>query len=65
MKTFQQLIEATGVSTKGLARLLGVRYDTIRNWKYEKCKVPHRVIEEMMEYANQAERIFKSRDDHE
>lgn len=57
--TFDELLKKTGVSTRGASYLLGVRYDTVRNWKYGKCSVPDGVMRDMQEYAKQAKLIFE------
>ena len=56
---FNNLMELCGLSNRGAAHLLGVRYDTIKNWKYGKCKVPAGVMRDLRAYANAADKIFK------
>lgn len=58
MNNFPDLLAACGLSTRGAAKLLDVRYDTIRNWKIGRGRVPGRVMEQLEEYAKAAERIF-------
>ena len=58
MNHFAELQHRTGTSNHGLARLLGVRVDTIKNWRYGKCRVPDRVMTQLISYALQAEKIF-------
>ena len=56
--TFKQLLETCGLSQPGAARLLKVRYDTVRNWYYGKVKVPQGVVDDLTKYAEQAKKIF-------
>ena len=56
---FNDLIKQCGLSSQGAAYLLDVRYDTIKNWKYGKCKVPAGVMRDLKAYANAADKIFK------
>lgn len=59
MKTeFANLIDQCGLSKRGAARLLRVRYETLRNWYYGRCETPSAVIEQLKQYAAAAERIF-------
>lgn len=58
MNRFAQLLKQTGMSTRGASNLLGVRYDTVRNWKYGRTKVPDRVMMQMEQYARLADIIF-------
>ena len=57
-KLFKNLLKTCGLSNKGAAQLLNVRADTIRNWKYGKCKVPDGVMEQLQRYAKAADEIF-------
>lgn len=58
MKEFNQLIDECGLSKQGAARLLHVRYDTIKNWYYGRSNAPERVIKLMTEYNETAVRLF-------
>jgi hypothetical protein len=58
MNTFTNLLKACGLSNKGAAYLLNVRPDTIRNWKYGKCRIPDGVMLSMEAYAKAAKTIF-------
>lgn len=63
---FNTLITKCGLSTRGAANLLNVRYDTVRNWKYGRTQVPENVMIQMQQYAKAASIIFqKGDDDHE
>ena len=57
-KTFAQLVEYCGLSQKGVSRLLGVRYDTVKNWYYCRSKVPDGVMGDMRAYAKACKKIF-------
>lgn len=59
MNNFPQLLKDCGLSQKGAARLLNVRYDTVKNWYYEHAKIPDGVMEDMRAYAKAAEKIFE------
>ena len=56
---FAQLIDDCGLSKKGAARLLNVRYDTIKNWYYGRTKTPETVMLQMQQYAKAAAIIFQ------
>lgn len=58
MNKFSELQKQTGASNQGLANLLGVRVDTIKNWKYDRAAVPERVMLQMEQYAKAAQIIF-------
>ena len=60
MTKFNNLLHACGLSTKGAAMLLDVRYDTIKNWKYGRCNVPDGVMHDLELYAQSAKNIFKA-----
>lgn len=55
---FNKLLTRCGLSSRGAATLFNVRYDTIRNWKYGKCKAPEPVMQQMEELTQEVERIF-------
>lgn len=55
---FTDLMQSCGLSNKGAAHLLGVRYDTIKNWRYGKAQVPEGVLRDLQRYAEAAEEIF-------
>lgn len=57
--TFTTLMQSCGLSNKGAAYLLGVRPDTIKNWRYGKCDIPDNVIRDMEAYAKAADKIFR------
>ena len=59
-QNFNDLLEKTGVSTRGASYLFDVRYDTVRNWKYGRSNVPVTVIEQMKDYAAAADKIFNT-----
>ena len=64
MKTrFAQLLNTCGLSQKGAARLLGVRYDTVKNWYYGRCSVPDGVMSDLESYSEAAMNIFKGDED--
>ncbi|MGR3179826.1 MAG: hypothetical protein ACUZ8E_17440 [Candidatus Anammoxibacter sp.] len=58
MTPFNNLLHDCGLSTKGAARLLEVRYDTVKNWKYGRCNVPDGVMRDLERYAKAAKDIF-------
>lgn len=58
MNKFTELQKQTGASNQGLANLLGVRVDTIKNWKYDRASVPDKVMMQMEQYAKAAKMIF-------
>ena len=60
MTRFLELMDECGMSNKGAARRLGVRYDTIKNWRYGKTNPPQGVMDDLTEYAEQAKRIFNN-----
>lgn len=62
MNRFYELQKQCGVSNQGLSRLLGVRLDTIKNWKYERASVPENVMLQMEQYARAAQIIFDKSD---
>jgi len=55
---FKHLIDYCGLSKKGAAKLLNVRYDTIKNWYYGRAQVPDGILSNMREYAKCASKIF-------
>ena len=59
MNKFNELLQQCGLSTKGAAYLLDVRPDTIKNWRYGRCKIPEGVMVDLEEYAKCADNIFK------
>jgi len=56
---FRSLLQDCGLSARGASNLLAVRYDTIRNWKSGKCRVPDQVMIDLTKYADAANEIFK------
>lgn len=52
------LIDTCGLSKKGAARLLDVRYDTVKNWYYGRCNTPEGVTRDLKAYAKAARDIF-------
>lgn len=64
MNKFKTLIDHCGLSNKGAAMLLGVRYDSVKNWVYGRANVPEGVMDDMQAYAEASDVIFNhSRDD--
>lgn len=61
MNKFDELLKQTGLSNKGAAYLLRVRHDTIKNWRYGRCKVPDGVMRDLECYASAAREIFLER----
>jgi DNA-binding transcriptional regulator YiaG len=55
---FTELMNECGLSNKGCARLLDVRYDTIKNWKYGKSQTPERVMLQMRQLSKAVDMIF-------
>ena len=51
-------MQICGVSQRGAAFLLDVRYDTIKNWYYGRARVPAGVMADLEEYKAQACRVF-------
>ena len=62
MAEFKTLLKRTGMSTRGASSLLGVRFDTVRNWKYGRTAVPENVTMQMTQYAQAAGIIFRGVD---
>lgn len=59
---FRKLLKMCGISQTGAARLLGVRYDTVKNWYYGRAKIPEGVMDDVRKYAQAAEEIFSEND---
>ena len=46
---FRKIIKRCGLSQKGVAALLDVRYDTVRNWCTGRTLVPNGIMDKMDE----------------
>lgn len=57
-KSFKDLINECGLSQKGAARLLGVSYNTVKSWYYERNPVPEGVMIDMNRYLEAKRFIF-------
>lgn len=58
MSKFKELIDNCGLSQTGAARLLDVRYDTLKNWYYGRTKVPESVMKDMIALQKAVNKIF-------
>lgn len=58
MSKFKELIDNCGLSQTGAARLLDVRYDTLKNWYYGRAKVPESVMKDMIALQKAVNKIF-------
>jgi len=47
VQTFKSLANETGLSVRHLARLLGVRVDSVKSWRSSIREVPEGVLNEM------------------
>lgn len=55
---FSEYLNACGVSNKGAMRLLGISYDTIRHYRYNRQRIPDDVMRRMKDYADCAVKVF-------